>query len=327
MSAALQISVVVPTFNRASVLAETLAHLEGQTLSPALFEVIVVDDGSSDGTDRIVGEWAAGARPHVKYDRHDNRGPGYTQNRGINLAAAPLVLLLADDMWANPQLLEQHLAAHRSDRTNVAILGQVIQSAQLPSTHLHRHWDPFGFHELQGRRELTSLHFWACNLSIHRDFLLKNGLFLERPGAANEDMELGFRLAKRGLRVMYEPAAVTHHYHIESVRSICRRGYEQGRNFDVLDDVPRAVLMPFCGMFTLRAGMAYAVVAAGKAILRAFFFNIWMVNNVWIPLLEHAETNRLARLVSGRRVYRALFGCYCRRGIKDARVAASKARS
>jgi glycosyltransferase involved in cell wall biosynthesis len=318
VGAALQISVVIPTFNRGSVLARTLACLEQQTLNAELFEVLVVDDGSSDDTERVVTASAKAARFSLRYFKHENRGPGYTQNRGIGLARAALVLLLADDMWATPQLLEQHVAAHqREPGVNVAILGQVVQSAQLPPTHLHRYWDPFAFHELAGRRELTSLHFWACNISVYRDFLLKNGLFLERGGAANEDMELGFRLGKHGLRVIYEPAALTSHYHIETVHSICRRGYEQGRNFDVLHNVPRAVLMPFCGMFTLRAGGAYAMRATPRAVVRGVFFNLWVVNRFWLPLLEQADRKRLLRFIPGRPVYRAVFGCYCRKGIRD----------
>lgn len=311
------ISVVIPTFNRCATLEKTLSCLAQQTLHPDRFEVLVIDDGSRDETEAIVARAADGFRFPLRYFKHENRGPGYTQNRGIRLARSPLVLLLPDDMWATPQLLEEHIAGHRTEPAdNVAILGQVVESAQLPSTQLHRHWDPFGFKELAGRRELTPLHFWACNLSVHRDFLLAHGLFLERQGAANEDLELGFRLQQHGLRVLYHPAALTHHYHVETIDTACRRAYQQGHNFDTLDSVPVSVLYPFCGLFTLHAGLPYAVTALPRALVRTVLFNYFFVRKVWMPILRHADRSVLARAVARRAVYRAVVGSHCRAGIK-----------
>jgi len=319
---ALRLSVVIPTWNRSEVLATTLERLSAQTLRPEEFEVLVVDDGSTDGTRPTV-EALAGAMPYaLRYLRHENRGPGYTQNRGILEARADLVLIMTDDLWATPHLLRTHVEAHERDPgANIAVLGRVEQAPELPATVLHRHWDPFSFDELSGRRELTSLHFYASNISFHAGFLRQHGLFRERTGAANEDTELGYRLSRSGLRILHEPRALGHHFHPESLDSICRRAYEQGRNFDLLDEVPRREILPFCGIFTLEAGPAQALRALPKAILRWCLFNAWMVDFAWRPVLELAEGFPPARLFARRGVYRGVFGCYYRRGIRDLRRA------
>ena len=62
----------------------------------------------------------------LRYLRHENRGPGYTQNRGILEARADLVLIMTDDLWAAPGLLRTHVEAHeRHPGTNIAVLGRV----------------------------------------------------------------------------------------------------------------------------------------------------------------------------------------------------------
>ena len=76
-----RLSVVMATFRRADIIETTIRHLLEQDLDPDDFEVIIVDDGSPDDT-RAVVEAAAARTPFaLTYLRHDNRGPGYTQNR------------------------------------------------------------------------------------------------------------------------------------------------------------------------------------------------------------------------------------------------------
>src|SRR5216684_4744505 len=105
-----KLSVVMATYNRAETLRETLRHLAEQELDPADYEVIVVDDGSPDDTRAVVEEWVPRAPFRLTYLHHENHGPGYTQNRGLEVAQAPLVLLMADDILMSPPALPAHLA-------------------------------------------------------------------------------------------------------------------------------------------------------------------------------------------------------------------------
>ena len=230
------LSVVLATFNRAETLRITLAHLVDQTLDPARFEVIVVDDGSSDDTAVVVETSRSRAGFDLTYLGHANCGPGYTQNRGIRAARGSVVLLMADDIWMSRGALAAHLAAHehRGDPA-AAFLGRVRQSPALQGSVFLRTWDPFRFGDFDGQSELPYYKFWACNISVNRDFLLRHGLFREPRGiagaAAHEDPELGYRLSLAGLRIFYCSEALGYHHHVVTLDQACRRAFMQGRNF------------------------------------------------------------------------------------------------
>lgn len=319
MSATPDLSVVVATYRRAEVLRETLARLAAQRLPAARFEVIVADDGSPDDTPDMV----AAVTPHMpyalRYLRHDNRGPGYTENEGIRAARGDLVLLMADDIWAAPEMLEQHLATHaRHPAAHIGVLGGVSQSPSLPATVLHRHWDPFQYGRFRDGEELDGVHFMACNVSVKRRFLLEHGLFLERRGAAHEDIELGYRLRSRGLRLVYNAAARAEHHHAETLEGICRRAFERGRNFDLLlGTMPPEFALPLYKIWDPAAGLRACLAMLPRELPRALLFNALTVPHVWRPLLDAAEHNGLARLFASGAAYRGVAGHYLRAGLRS----------
>ena len=97
----LQLSVVMATYNRAETLAKTLTCLANQDLD-ASCEVIIIDDGSSDDTPAAVQAVEKDFPHELTYLQHANQGPSYSQNRGIEIARAPLILLMADDILMEP---------------------------------------------------------------------------------------------------------------------------------------------------------------------------------------------------------------------------------
>ena len=321
MSEKLLISVVIATYNRSSILGETLRKLDVQSISPHDFEVLVVDDGSSDDTPETIASLTTSLRYRLRYFRHENRGPGFTQNRGIKQAQAKLVLLLADDIWPTPQLLEQHLTTHTENpEENIAILGKVVQSTQLPKTVMHKHWDPFRyeFSQCEGKREVDSLLFLACNISVKKHFLLKEGMFRERQGPAVEDIELGYRLGRKGLRIIFNRLALGYHYHPVTLTKACQRAHETGLNFDLVSDhVPKSIIFPFYHIVNFEAGLFPFIRMFPRLIARKCLFNKWLVNRFWFPILQHAEISRFAVLFANRITYHGVVGYYFHKGCKD----------
>ncbi len=316
-----QLSVVIATYNRCEVLKTTLKCLANQSLPTDTFEVIVVDDGSTDNTAREIPEFISGLPYETRFFTHENRGPGYTENRGIRKAKNRIVLLLADDIWATPELLQEHIDTHRRyPANNIAVLGKVLQSPELPDTVIQKNWDPFLFNRFEDMEKVDPIYFYACNISIKKDFLIENGMFVERKGAAHEDAELGYRLGQKGLEIIYNKRALAYHYHQETLDALVRRAYERGRNFDVLmNTVHSAYLYPVYKIFSFGAPVNYLIKTFPREMVRRAMFNALSVNLFWLPLLRLAEKNSMAALLARPLAYRGVNGYFLRKGYRDMR--------
>src|SRR5512136_1080752 len=125
------ISVVIPTYNRRALLTRTLPTVLAQTLPAEEYEVIVVVDGSTDGS----AAWLRGLTPTVtlRVLEQPNQGPGAARNAGIRAARGRVVLLLDDDLLCGPALLQEHLAAHDSPEHRM-VFGSVSIAADSPGS-------------------------------------------------------------------------------------------------------------------------------------------------------------------------------------------------
>jgi len=338
-----QLSVVMATYNRAEILPETIRYLENQDLDAESFEVIVVDDGSSDNTRAVVLDAIPRVGFQLRYLHHENRGPGYSQNRGICEARAPIIVLMPDDILMTAGGLRAHLAAHVAHpEQEVAVLGNIRQSPAMKESVFLRIWDPYRFEFLPAQEEFPYYMFWAINISIKRDFLRKYGMFREQRGragpAAHEDVELGYRLSKHGLRIIHSKEALGYHHHVETLEGALRRSYERGLNlgefrklvpepeiavrYHVLNwrtlvDHFRALLGPRRKLL-MGADRSVTLLTA-RYILRFVLFNQIAVSWFWIPLMKRAEQNVLFEKLMHRELYRGVIAHYSQKGQRDAR--------
>jgi len=209
-SQAPQISVVIPTYNRAPLLERSLESLTEQTLPRDAFEVVVVDDGSSDWTERVCKR--LGEELHLRYFRIENSGISAAKNLGLFASQAPLVLWFDDDDIADPALLQAHIDAHEAHpEENVAVLGYTAWASELEVTPLMEYVTEIGkilfsYPEIEDGQMLNWTYFWGGRSSCKRSFLTQYGSFDQyMPG--QEDMELAFRLSKQGLKVVYSRSA------------------------------------------------------------------------------------------------------------------------
>ena len=221
-----ELSVIIPTYNRAAALASCLDALNRQTLSPERFEVVVVDDGSTDRTGEMLREFSS--RFRMDYFRQANGGAGAARRAGVERARGETLLLFNDDTISNPQLLLEHLVvqrAHRADK--IAVLGdfRYPPAARRRALTHFLNTQPFLFPQANlpaGMHDKNS-YFIACNLSVQRDAVLRAGNF-DPAFRVAEDSELGIRLRKAGHRVLYHPAAWAWHEHLEfTIADLLRR--------------------------------------------------------------------------------------------------------
>lgn len=223
-------SVIIPTYNRAPVLRRCLDALAAQTTPQGTMQIIVADDGSTDGTGEVAADWAAGSGMDMTYFRQENAGANAARNAAIRLAGAPLLLIINDDTIAVPGLLAAHLALHAAHpEPHVAVLGRMTIDPSLPpSLFAPLHHDA-SFAQFAGREELGWDAFFTCNLSVKRDFLRQFGLFDESL-RWHEDIELGERLVPHGLRLLYCPQALGYHHHLLTEADYLKIAAREGRS-------------------------------------------------------------------------------------------------
>ncbi|MEO8538174.1 MAG: glycosyltransferase family 2 protein [bacterium] len=198
-----ELTVVIPTFNRRASLLALIHSLTSQDLAPNRFEVVVVIDGSTDGSAEALAELNLPFKLTVH--RLPNGGAGAARNAGASLAESEFVLFIDDDMVVRKTTLSAHLAALRS-HPGSAVVGMIETIFQHDGIgrRSERFWDSVGTFA-DGKR-LTIHECCSGNLSLPLDLFRKTGGFFE-PIRRLEDAELGFRLEKSGVELRFAKGA------------------------------------------------------------------------------------------------------------------------
>jgi len=229
-----QISLIVPTYNRLPILQKCLTAIEAQTLSKDQFEVIVIDDGSTDGSEQFLRHY----RPQFRFQylRQSNSGTGAARRHGVAEATGDFLLLMNDDTICDPDVLEQHLELqHRLGSQRWAVLGSFEYPREARNRALTHYFcvEPFMFPQVSMEEGCPYgySHFITCNLSVRRDAVIDVGSFASIY-KLSEDTEMGIRLFEKGFHVVYHPAAHAWHDHLPyPARNLVRRARVYGADY------------------------------------------------------------------------------------------------
>jgi len=226
-----RISVVIPTYNRAELLQACLDSFIAQTLRPERYEVVVIDDGSNDTMADMLKRYSA--RLRLSMFRLTHSGRSAARNLGIFAAQGDIVLFSDDDSLAHPRLLEEVLKTHdERPEEHIAVLGYMPWAPHLAVTPLMEYVTNIGkclvdYGAAHHGELLSFTHFWAGCVSCKRSFLTKHGVYDQRL-QHTEDIELGYRLSKVGLRVLVNRAAISYLVHNVTFDRFCTRCEEKG---------------------------------------------------------------------------------------------------
>ena len=266
-------SVVVPTYNSCDVLRNCLLSLQGQQVEGTDdFEVMVVDDGSTDATADIVRQLMS-TTANLKYlhlPRTELSSRGAARNSGARDATGDVLIFLDGDQIVPSRFVAQHLDHHRdvdhaavigfrrflapgpSDVEKFALTGDESFLAPISSDDL-RHDLLARLSYLPGELETVWHLFYSCNVSVRRDrFWDVGGSCVEFRGWGLEDCELGYKLARIGCQFVMDASNVIYHqgYAIEPESNIYLRWQQNLAVFMRIHDYPievvlQKVLAPF----------------------------------------------------------------------------------
>ena len=237
MPAAPLFSVVIPAHNGKERLAATLDSIAASDFDLRQVEVIVVDDGSSDGTfEAFDGREFPFA---FRIERGAYSSQSRTTNEAIKLARGTYVLSSAQDILFDPGMFKRHLAAHeRGGGADTTVLGSLPYPPQLEVTafmfYLVSGGYQFAYFLIHDHYNVPPNFLYAPNFSIRRDVLERVGWFDEDFPYGCQDTDLAFRLVDAGVRLVYEPMAIGYHNHPIEIDSYCKRQLAVGRSmFDL----------------------------------------------------------------------------------------------
>ena len=225
-------SVVIPTYNRQPILEKCLRALEHQQLRSNSvvdgYEVVVVDDGSTDGTLQWL-EYHTNELPHVRSLAQDHKGPAAARNLGVEQAKGDTIIFIDSDLVVTEHFLQAHADALVQGQQQLGnnclfTYGAVINTCNFD----HPTSEPYKI------TDFSAAYFATGNVAIARKWLEKAGLFDTRFQLYGwEDLELGVRLKNLGLKLIKCPAAVGYHWHppfaLEQIPKLIEKEIQRGR--------------------------------------------------------------------------------------------------
>ena len=232
---ALKITALICTYNRAEYLERVFESLERQTLPRTAYEVVIINDGSTDNTAEIVERFKS-TLP-IRYFYQDNAGLAAAKNAGIDRAEAPLIVFMDDDDIATPELLEEHVKVHlKNPDESIAVLGHTdLEDPTVSNVPLMHFVTKVGYYLfcypiIKDQDLLDYTYFWGGRSSCKVSFLKKYGVFNPVFRFGCEDIELGYRLSKHGLKVIYHKPARSIMIRALTIDGFFNRLIKQGRS-------------------------------------------------------------------------------------------------
>jgi glycosyltransferase involved in cell wall biosynthesis len=298
-------SVVIPTYNRKATLAEVLRPVQDD---PATGEVIVVVDGSQDGSYELLLDWSV-ADPRIRPIFQENGGDGAARQRGLEEAQFDVVVVLDDDVIAGPGLISAHLQ-HHSDGERRLVLGYMptrIPPTRYPgaiTTMLYAEEYEAQCGKYEDDPGTLLRNFWMGNVSIDRRGALEIRFDTRLPLRRHADMDFGLRCLKAGYKARFDRSLLATHSHSRTLEQFVADARKSGADrWPLMQEYPelartidpsseasgieRAVVAivggPLVRPLSMRVAMA-AAVGAGR-------MELWKVETAATRILRRIEIN------------------------------------
>lgn len=222
-------SIIIPTKNRKETLKEVIHSIEKQQ-EPPPFELIIIDDGSEDGTKDYLS--SLNLEFPFYFESIPPSGPAKARNKGIEKAKGKVILFFGDDTILHQSCLFYHYIRQKENNFSCAIIGRIFWHKSIKVTNFMNYineWGlQFGFKLIDDPLNVPFNFFYTSNVSIPKKFLMEEKFDETFPYAAWEDIELSYRLKKRGMQIRYSNDAIVYHKHKTNIKSFAKRQYKSG---------------------------------------------------------------------------------------------------
>lgn len=265
----IDISVIIPSFNNEKTIEECVSSVLKNDYEK--FEVIVVDDKSTDGTKEIVKRLNDG-RVRLIVNR-SNSGSSFSRNRGIRMSKGEIILLLDSDSYVEKDWIKRHITLHRKIKADI-IGGGIVGI----------HKTPFGkadgfstwFTSIPYSKDfyLKKLHLPTNNMSIKRRVFKKVGYLNESLKQAGEDSEFCFRALKNGLKIYFKSDLAAYHHDREGFKGFIRHQEHFGNH---AVKMRREMKMDYSFLMPKSYFMAYLYILPLSCLYTCFIIRKWVI--------------------------------------------------
>lgn len=217
-----EVSVIICTYNRADLLEKTLEQLAKQTIAPDRYEIIIIDNRSTDHTSEVVNKFLATSKElNARYVLEEKQGLSHARNRGIEEAQSEILTYIDDDVLTSTDFVEQIIEVFKRQDV-IGIGGKIIPKYEsgVKPKWMSRYLLPSVSALDMGNREKTfkGIKFpIGANMSFRKKVFATYGTFnpeLGRSGKGlegGEEKDLFFRIKKHNQKILYAPKVVLEH--------------------------------------------------------------------------------------------------------------------
>lgn len=239
----MDVSVIFATHNREDVLGQVFdAWRRVDKVTKYAYEIICSDDESTDRTIDIIQN--VQDLP-IKIIRNRKGGASKARNAALQIATGKIIIFTGDDIFPDQNYINAHYENYLKYGGNVATLGRIEWHPEIKLNHLMRHiteigCEQFGFIGLPAYQLIDFRHFYTSNISVPAGLLrsLNRYFNTDFDKYGFEDIELGYRLQKAGMKIYYDPDIVAYHHHIyDSVDKFCNRQISSGEELVVFNHI------------------------------------------------------------------------------------------
>ncbi|HUT05000.1 MAG TPA: glycosyltransferase, partial [bacterium] len=274
-------SVIIPVYSGENTIASCLEALAAQDVPMQEFEVIVVDDGSTDSTAQVVKQF------DVKYIYQENRGPATARNVGVRHAQGSIIVFTDADCVPEPNWLREMVIPLVNESDVVGVKGAYrTRQKRLVARFAQAEFEE-RFKRLKKRRTIDFVDSYSAGFK--KDIFNELGGFNPRyPKANNEDVELSFRVAQKHHKMVFSPGAIVYHTHPDTIYKYAKLKFSRAywRTF-VYDKFPRKVFKDSYTPQTLKLQILLAFYLLGALLGSLLFqeFVGWLIGSAIIAFL------------------------------------------